>query len=48
MVTESVTSDEKRKCLSKAESYLLSHLTENRKNIFALSDVVKVLGCRID
>ncbi|RJS70345.1 hypothetical protein CW696_05945 [ANME-2 cluster archaeon] len=45
MVTESVTSDEKRKGLSKMESYLLSYLTENRKNIFALSDVVTVLDC---
>jgi DNA-binding winged helix-turn-helix (wHTH) protein len=43
MVTESVTSDEKRKCLSKTESYLLSYLTENRKNIVALSDIVNIL-----
>lgn len=45
MVTESVTSDEKRKGLSKMESYLLSYLAENRKNIFTLSDVVAVLDC---
>ena len=45
MVTESVTLDEKRKGLSKKESYLLSYLAESRKSIFALSDVVKVLDC---
>lgn len=45
MVIESVTLDEKRKGLSKKESYLLSYLAENRKNIFALGDVVEVLDC---
>ena len=45
MVTECVTLDDKRKGLSKKESYLLSYLAENRKNIFALKDVVEVLNC---
>ena len=45
MVTEYVALDEKRKGLSKKESYLLSYLAENRKNIFALNDVVEVLDC---
>jgi len=45
MVTEYVTLDDKRKGLSKKESYLLSYLAENRKNIFALKDVVEVLDC---
>ena len=45
MVTECVALDEKRKGLSKKESYLLSYLAENRKNIFALNDVVEVLDC---
>lgn len=45
MVTECVALNEKRKGLSKKESYLLSYLAENRKNIFALKDVVEVLDC---
>jgi predicted transcriptional regulator of viral defense system len=45
MVTEYVALDEIRKGLSKKESYLLSYLAENRKNIFALNDVVEVLDC---
>jgi predicted transcriptional regulator of viral defense system len=45
MVTEYVALDEKRKGLSKKESYLLSYLAENRKNIFALNDVIEVLDC---
>lgn len=45
MVTKYVTSDEKRKGLSKKESYLLSYLAEDRKNIFTLKDVVEVLDC---
>ena len=45
MVTEYVTFGEKRKGLSKKESYLLSYLAENRKNIFALKDVIEVLDC---
>ena len=45
MVTKYVTLDEKRKGLSKKESYLLSYLVENRKSIFALEDVVEVLDC---
>lgn len=45
MVSESVTLDEKRKGLSKRESYLLSYLAEKRKNIFALSDVIDILKC---
>ncbi|MEA2053572.1 MAG: type IV toxin-antitoxin system AbiEi family antitoxin [Candidatus Thermoplasmatota archaeon] len=45
MVTKYVTLDEKRKGLSKKESYLLSYLAENRKSIFVLGDVVEVLDC---
>lgn len=45
MVSEYVTLENKRKGLSKKESYLLSYLAENRKNIFALKDVVEVLDC---
>lgn len=45
MVTKYVTLDEKRKGLSKKESYLLSYLAENRKSIFVLEDVVEVLDC---
>lgn len=45
MVSESVTLDEKRKGLSKRESYLLSYLAEKRKNIFSLSDIMNVLKC---
>ena len=41
MVTESVTLDERRKGLSKKESYLLSYLAENRKNIFSVLDPTK-------
>ena len=48
MVTEYVALDEKRKGLSKNESYLLSYLAENRKNIFALNDVVEVLDCNYE
>lgn len=44
MVTESVTLDERRKGLSKKESYLLSYLAENRKNIFTLRDVTETLN----
>ena len=44
MVTKSVTYRE-RKGLSKKESYLLSYLAENRKNIFELKDVKKALNC---
>ena len=47
MVTESVTYGE-RKGLSKKESYLLSYLAENRKNIFGLKDVEKVLNCNYE
>ena len=43
MVTELVTLNEKRKGLSKKESYLLSHLAENRKNVFTLRDVIETL-----
>jgi len=45
MVTKYVALDEKRKGLSKKESYLLSYLAENRKSIFVLRDVVEVLDC---
>jgi predicted transcriptional regulator of viral defense system len=45
MVTESVTLDEKRKGLSKKESYLLSYMAENRKNVFTLRDVIETLNC---
>ena len=45
MVTESVTLDEKRKGLSKKESYLLSYMAENRKNVFTLGDVIETLNC---
>lgn len=44
MVTESVTLDERRKGLSKKESYLLSYLAEKRKNIFTLRDVTETLN----
>ncbi len=45
MVTETVTFNEKRKGLSEKESYLLSCLAENRKNVFELKDVMDVLNC---
>ena len=45
MVTKSVTLSEKRKGLSKRESYLLSYLSEKNKDIFKLKDVMKILGC---
>ncbi len=45
MVSKSVTLDEKRKGLSKRESYLLSFLAEKRKNIFSLRDAMDVLKC---
>ena len=48
MVTESVTLDEKRKGLSKKESYLLSYLAESRKNVFTLRDVIEALNCRYE
>ena len=47
MVTKSVTYKE-RKGLSKKESYLLSYLAENRKNVFGLKDVEKVLNCNYE
>jgi predicted transcriptional regulator of viral defense system len=48
MVTDSVTLDEKRKGLSKRESYLLSYLSERGKEIFNLEDVTGILGCRYE
>ena len=48
MVTDYVTFGEKRKGLSKRESYLLSYLSENGKTIFSLRDVIDVLKCSYD
>lgn len=45
MVSKYVTLEEKRKGLSKKESYLLSYLSEKRKNIFSLGDIIAVLKC---
>ncbi len=48
MVTDFVTFGEKRKGLSKRESYLLSYLSGNGKTIFSLRDVIDVLKCSYD
>lgn len=48
MVSESVTFSGKRKGLSERESYLLSYLSEKRKSIFSLHDVMTVLRCSYD
>ncbi|MFH1077525.1 MAG: type IV toxin-antitoxin system AbiEi family antitoxin [Pseudomonadota bacterium] len=48
MVSKSVTFSGKRKGLSERESYLLSYLSEKRKSIFSLHDVMTVLKCRYE
>lgn len=46
MVTKSVTRNANiRKGLSKKEAYLLSSLAEKKKQLFAVKDVMKELGC---
>ena len=46
MVTKSVTKNtSNRKGLSEREAYLLSSLTEKRKQIFAIKDTMKELDC---
>lgn len=46
MATKSVTKNANiRKGLSKKEAYLLSSLSEKKKQIFAVRDVMKELGC---